>query len=169
MLQGLNPKHILDWINLQLARGVIGLDEKCVPLLAEGRGHAKIIKGRVVEIPQHRLGRGFLHRQIVMGVCPVGSGLLMATGAGGVADITRVSPNCGGSQDAGQHQCYQRQTAAGCPHNAAPRVATGAFAPSASQLASVALTSGKDKPGAGGVAASQRAVRSLSIWRMTVA
>ena len=59
--------------------------------------------------------------------------------------------------------------AADCPHNADPGVATGVFAPLASQLANAALTSGKDRFGAGGGAANQRAVSSLSIWRMTVA
>ena len=50
LLQGLNPKNILDPICFQLTRGVIGLDEKAVPSLAEGRGHAKVIKGRVAEV-----------------------------------------------------------------------------------------------------------------------
>ena len=87
MLQGLNPKNVLDRIPFQLTRRVIGLDEKGIPLLAEGRGHAKIIKRRVVEVAQDRLGRGLLHRQIMVGVCPVGISLLMAASAGGVAQI----------------------------------------------------------------------------------
>ena len=107
MLQGLNPKHILDRISLQLASGVIGLDEKGVASLAEGGGHAKIIKGRVVEVPQYRLGRGLLHRQIVMGVCPVGSSLLVAAGAAGITDVARFSLNRGRGQGAEKHQRYQ--------------------------------------------------------------
>ena len=102
LLQGLNPKHILDRISLQLTRSVIGLDEKGVPFLAEGGGDAKIIECCVVEVAQDRLGRGLLHRQIVVGVSPVGSGLLVAAGAGGIAEIRRaVSPyatGCGQQQ-----------------------------------------------------------------------
>ena len=59
--------------------------------------------------------------------------------------------------------------AADCPYNADPRVATGVFESLASQLANAALTFGKDRFGAGGGAVNQRAVSSLSIWRMTVA
>ena len=72
MLQGLNPKNIRDSVGLQLAGGIVCLDEKGVAFLAEGRGQAKIIEGCVVEVAQDRLGRGFLHRQIVVRICPVG-------------------------------------------------------------------------------------------------
>ena len=105
MLQGLNPKNIIDRIRFQLTRGVIGLDEKGVPLLAEGRGHAKIIKRRVVEVAQDRLGRSLLHRQIMVGVCPVGTSLLVAASTGGVANIVCFSDGCGGSQGTEQDQC----------------------------------------------------------------
>ena len=107
LLQGLNPKHILDRIRFQLASGVIGLNEKGVAFLAEGRGYAKIIKGRVVEVAQDRLGCGLLHRQIVMGACPVGVGPLMAAGTGGITDVARFSLDRGSGQGAENHQRYQ--------------------------------------------------------------
>ena len=89
MLQGLNPKHILDWVGFQFTGSVVGLDEKGVAFLAEGGGHAKIIKGRAVEVPQYRFGRGLLHRQIVVGAGPVGNGLRVAAGTSGVAKVGR--------------------------------------------------------------------------------
>ena len=48
-----------------------GVDPESVALARETGGFVFRFEGDVIEVAQHRLGIGFLHRQLVMGALPV--------------------------------------------------------------------------------------------------
>ena len=90
LLKRLDAEYIFHWESVHLASGIISGDQKSLSIAGKGRGDAKILKGCVIEVAQHRLRCGLLHSEIVMGVCPVDGSLFVTTGAGGIAEVEGV-------------------------------------------------------------------------------
>ena len=83
LLKGINPENIGDFKGLKLAIGIVGTDPVVTVFARKFTGNALISKGDVIEVTEDRIGRGFLHRQIMVRVCPKRGFGLVAIGANG--------------------------------------------------------------------------------------
>ena len=70
VLQRLDPEHVLHLEVVQLAVRPFGVDHVLAVLPVHARRDVEVRELDVVEIAQHRLGRGQVHRPVVVGPCP---------------------------------------------------------------------------------------------------
>ena len=83
LLKGIDPENIGDFKVLKLAIGIVGTDPVVTIFARKFAGDALIGEGDVIEVTEDRIGRGFLHRQIMVRVCPKRGFGLVAIGANG--------------------------------------------------------------------------------------
>ena len=83
MLKGINPENIGDFKGLKLAIGIVGADPVVTVFARKFAGDALVGEGDVIEVTKYCVGRGFLHRQIMVRVCPKRGFGLVAIGANG--------------------------------------------------------------------------------------
>ena len=83
LLKGIDPENIGDFKGLKLAIGIVGTDPVVTVLARKFTGNALISKGDVIEVTKDCVGRGFLHCQIMVRVCPKCGFGLVAIGANG--------------------------------------------------------------------------------------
>ena len=101
LLQRIDAEGVLDLEDGELAVGPIGLDQELSVLAEEARVHAEIVEARIIEVAEHGLVGGVIHRQLVLrGEPQLGLGLV-AAGAGVAADELRRGERSG-SGSAGQ-------------------------------------------------------------------
>ncbi len=89
LLERRDAEGVADLELAGLSFGIGGLDEESPIASAEAKSLAVVLDGRVVEIAEHALGRGVLHREVVMRSPPEARLLGMAGRTGLDADVAR--------------------------------------------------------------------------------
>ena len=120
LLQRIDAKGVFHLEHGKLAVGAVGLDQEFSVLAEEARMHAVIIEAGIVEIAEHGLVGGVLHRGLVLRGIPQLCFRLVAAGAGLAADegcdgpvlrgypaaVAKLKAKTGG--DDNQHRGYRR-------------------------------------------------------------
>ena len=86
LLQRIDTERVLHLEGGELAVGAIGLDQGFSVFAEEARTHPKIIEARILEVAEHRLVGGVIHRVLVLRAAPELCLRPMATGTGLAAD-----------------------------------------------------------------------------------